>query len=133
MNNGVVLVFVFLLINFKLFGHEKVSILDGGLRLWYAHNNNELSTQMPDFDKEVFQIKENKELIRDFDDISRNLTIKEEAVVDVRGPNEFNKLDANGEPNKIPNSLNLPYNDLFDHENGKLKDIQELSRCMFIH
>jgi thiosulfate/3-mercaptopyruvate sulfurtransferase len=35
-------------LNFKHFGHEKVSVLNGGLRLWLA-NNYELSTEAPKF------------------------------------------------------------------------------------
>lgn len=92
-----------------------------------------LSTELPNFAQEKFEIKENKTLIRDFSDINKNLVNKKELVVDVRGPGEFNKVDSDGELNNIPNSVNLPYSDLFDELKGGLKSKEELQKCILLN
>ncbi|CAF0872631.1 unnamed protein product [Brachionus calyciflorus] len=112
---------------FRLFGHESVSILDGGLRLW-AYQNNPLSREEPDFKPDKFEIKENMQLIRTYEDIQTNLNTNKDQVVDVRGAHEFNRYIDEGLLNHIPKSKNLAYNDLFDKENLKLKDIEELKK-----
>lgn len=115
---------------FRLFGHENVSILDGGLRLWALHNY-ELSSQMPDFQQEKFQINLNKNLIRDYEAIQKNISSPNEQVVDCRSAEEFHSVNEQGVANHIPGAKNLSYSDLFDKENGKFKDKQELLRCNF--
>ena len=48
-------------------------------------------------------------------------------IIDARGSDEFNKIsNIDNLPNHIPNSLNVPYNDLFDQANGTIKDKEEL-------
>ena len=66
--------------------------------------------------------------MRNYEDIKQNKT---ELVLDARGPGEFNKVnEIIGEKNHIPNSINVPYNELFDLNTGLLKTKEELLRCM---
>ena len=66
--------------------------------------------------------------MREFDAIEQNITSHREEVIDARGPAEFNKPDPeNGQlNNNIPNSKNVPYNELFDEATGAMKDKQAL-------
>ena len=70
----------------------------------------------------------NINLIRDFEAIIKNIDTRKEEVIDARVPGEFDKIDPidGKKTNNIPNSKNIPYNELFDKENGIFKDKQEL-------
>ena len=114
---------------FRLFGHENVSILDGGLRLW-SLNNYELSTELPNFAKEKFTINLNKNLIRDYKAIEQNIVLEQEQVVDCRSLGEFNSVNEQGLANHIPGAKNVSYSDLFDTENNRFKDKQDLLKCI---
>ena len=48
----------------------------------------------------------------------------------MRSSAEFNKV-IDGAVNKIPNSLNLPYDELFDNINGTLKSKESLKERKF--
>lgn len=69
-----------------------------------------------------FIINENKELKRNFDQIKANKKTQLEQVVDVRGEDDFNRAH-------IPNSQNVPYNQLFDPYTGLLKSKEDLLAC----
>ncbi|CAF0930483.1 unnamed protein product, partial [Brachionus calyciflorus] len=111
---------------FRVYGHEKISILNGGLNAWLKNCFN-LSHQVEDFKSEDFRIKENFDLTRNYDDIIQNITSKKEQVVDARPREDFNKINpVIGLPNNIPNSVNLPYSELFDSSTGLIKNDQQL-------
>ena len=78
--------------------------------------------------KEVFNVKINKSLVRDFEAIQKNIKTQTEQVIDARGAAEFNKPDPVDAKlaNNIANSKNVPFGDLFDNEHGTMKDKQLL-------
>lgn len=78
-----------------------------------------------DFQAQKFDINENPKLIRNFEQIVSNIESKNEQVVDVRDREEFSKV-VDGVENRIPNTLNIPYNEFFDKENGTLKSQDQL-------
>jgi len=54
-------------------------------------------------------------------------------VVDARGSEQFNSVDpTNGLPNHIPNSKNVPYDELFNRETGRFKERNEILECLTI-
>ena len=77
-------------------------------------------------------IQENKDLIRTFEDIKANEKSNQELVIDARAPSEFYRDNprAPDQPNHIENSINVPYANLFDPENGTLKNRQEILNCI---
>ena len=78
--------------------------------------------------REDFKILENKALIRNYEQIFRNLETKEELVVDARPSDDFNKTDPiNGKENKIKGSKNVPYAELFDANASGLKNLQQIA------
>lgn len=50
---------------------------------------------------------------------------KKEILVDGRDKEDFLK-------NNIPNSVNLPYLDLFNNATARLKDLKEIRACIFL-
>ena len=68
-------------------------------------------------------------MIRNYEQIIANIKTGQEKLVDVRASSEFNKVLDGGVENKIPNSVNLPYEELFDRENGTLKSREVLKEC----
>lgn len=74
---------------FRLFGHENVSVLDGGLIKW-AEDGYEITVEEPTVKKPGnFQCKLNKSLMRKFEDMQKNAKSGVEQVVDVRDGNSF--------------------------------------------
>ncbi|MCZ4282653.1 3-mercaptopyruvate sulfurtransferase [Kiloniella laminariae] len=113
---------------FKLFGHRDVAVLDGGLPKW-------LKEFRPVDDNRVypeerhFTPRFNNFLVRDKEQILRNLTTGREQVLDARAAERFSGSVA--EPRvglrsgHIPGSLNLPFTRLHQ-EDGSLKAVSEL-------
>ena len=69
----------------------------------------------------------NENLLRNFNDIKVNIINNKEQVIDARGYSDFERVDPlDGLDNHIPNSKNVPYGDLFDSNNGLIKDKKEI-------
>ena len=134
---------------FRYYGHENVSILSGGLNAWkakslslthqvsefkvYKHQDCIIKFQNLDqvgffiFKREDFKVNENKNLIRNYEQIVENLETNKELLIDARPRVDFSKIDhASGKPNYIPKSKNIPYNELFHPATGTLKDREKI-------
>ncbi len=104
---------------FRVFGHEDVAVLDGGLDKWIAEGR-------PVEDRVVrpretrFEAHYNGALVRSIDDLLTNLTMPREQVVDNRGPGRFCGLEPEPRPARklghIPASVNIPFADFIDLE-----------------
>lgn len=102
---------------FRLFGHQDVAILDGGLPKWKSEGH-----PLDDHPKAPttghFTSRFNSFHVRDIGQIKQNIQTKKEQVLDARSAGRFNGTDP--EPRKelksghIPGSLNLPFNELLD-------------------
>jgi len=73
-------------------------------------------------------VKENKNLLREFNDIKENIKSRKEQVIDSRKSEDFNKIVDNLE-NRIPNSINIPYSELFDASTNQIKTKDKLKEC----
>jgi thiosulfate/3-mercaptopyruvate sulfurtransferase len=101
---------------FRVFGHDSVAVLDGGLRAWKA-GGRPLETGAPTPPRREFDARRRPELVRDLDAMRRNLATRAEQVLDARSRGRF----AGTEPEPraglrgghIPGSLNLPYETLY--------------------
>ncbi len=73
-----------------LFGHEKVSILDGGLSYW-KEQGNELTESLPNVKPVAYHFagKEKKELFAGIDDVKNGLKDKNTLLLDVRSLEEY--------------------------------------------
>jgi len=116
---------------FRLFGHQDVAVLDGGLAKWKAENRP--LDDMPTVPRERhFTPRRDATLVRDVTDVARASKIGDQQIIDARAPGRF----AGSEPEPraglrsghIPGSINVPYTSLI--ENGVMRPEAEL-RAVF--
>lgn len=105
---------------FRLFGHDRVAVLDGGLPKWLAEGRPTESGETPAPAPRAFTARLRPELLRRLDDVRANIDAKSEQVVDARAAGRFEGTApepwANGRAGHIPGSRNLPFTDLIDPE-----------------
>ncbi|MEE9301974.1 MAG: 3-mercaptopyruvate sulfurtransferase [Alphaproteobacteria bacterium] len=116
---------------FRVFGHEDVAVLDGGLDKWRAEGRPVTDdVTMPK--ERHFTTRFNSLLLRGFDEIWRNLDEAREQVVDARSPGRFSGTEpeprAGLRSGHIPASRNVHYQSLLSSEDGTLLPAEELSR-----
>ena len=113
---------------FRVFGHDAVAVLDGGLRKWCAEGRPvESGAASPT--PRAFTATVRPELVRDLAAMRANVVGRTAQVLDARSAGRF----AGTEPEPraglrgghIPGSLNLPYDTLY-REDGTLKAPDEL-------
>lgn len=108
---------------FRLFGARDVVVLDGGMVKWLAEGRP--TEDLPRAPTERhFTARQNNLLIRDLDQVWRNITTKAEQVVDARSSGRFYGLEPEPRPGMrpghVPGSLNLPFGELIDPETRTL-------------
>ncbi|MBO6520762.1 MAG: 3-mercaptopyruvate sulfurtransferase [Rhodospirillales bacterium] len=104
---------------FRLYGHEDVSVLDGGLPKWIAEGRQ--TDDLPPVPKERhFTPRMNNFLVRTVDQLIQNCKSQRELVVDARSAGRF--AGTADEPREglrkghMPGSVNLPFNLLMDKD-----------------
>jgi len=112
----------------RLFGHNDVAILDGGLPKWQEEERP--ISDFPDRPGEKhFTSRVNSLMVRDKEQVRRNIETAKEQVLDARSSGRFEGREA--EPReglrsgRIPSSLNLPFNELLN-DNGTLVSADRL-------
>ena len=115
---------------FRVFGHEKVYVLDGGLGAWRAEGRP-LETRVPTAAPKPYRARRQPELIMDRDAVRDASEHGTAAIVDARGPGRFSGAEpeprAGLKSGHIPNSRNLHYARLYD-ESGYLKPQDALAQ-----
>ncbi len=115
---------------FKSMGHSKIAVLDGGLLAW---KNENLPTEP--IAKKVtlsgkFTAKYHADMVVDANILLENINLKKMLVVDARSEERFNGIIPEPRENMssghIPNSINLPFEEVLD--NGKMKSKAELTK-----
>jgi thiosulfate/3-mercaptopyruvate sulfurtransferase len=114
---------------FRSFGHDKVRVLDGGLKKWIAEGrptgSGAVSVKPATF-KATFDPKR----VRTMQEMVANLDNQAEQVIDARASDRFEGRAAEPRPGlrpgHIPSSRNVPYNRLFDAATGTMKPLSEL-------
>ena len=108
---------------FNAFGHEKVSILNGGLPLW-IQSGGKVSDRINKLDSSNYKAELNKSFIISYKEILDNLSTNKYQIVDARSPDRFSGLSDEPRPGMksghIPNSKNLFFNDLIDQNTKKI-------------
>ncbi|RDD63894.1 3-mercaptopyruvate sulfurtransferase [Ferruginivarius sediminum] len=116
---------------FRLFGHQDVTVLDGGLPKWLAENRPTEEGPVQVRDERHFTARFNHTMLRDVDQMRRNLSSGRDQVLDARSPSRFEgseELWPGRRLGHIPGSLNLPFNALIDPDTQTLKAPEELER-----
>jgi thiosulfate/3-mercaptopyruvate sulfurtransferase len=114
---------------FKVFGHDDVAVLDGGLPKWLAEGRRvEEGVTRPG--ERHFTARMNSLMVRDRGQMLANLERRREQVVDARSSGRFEGRDPEPRPalrgGHIPGSLSLPHGELLDPETRALKPPEEL-------
>ena len=114
---------------FRVFGHDDIQVLDGGLAKWMDEGR-------PVDDEPViprerhFTPRLNTFLVRDIEQMKANLASRRAQVVDARGRGRFTGEEAEFRPGlrsgHIPGSRSLPYTTLL-HEDGTIVDNEAIA------
>ena len=117
---------------FRLFGHEDVAVLDGGLPKWQAEGHP-VDDIDPDPRERHYTGRRNASMVRDVTQMARAVKLKDEQIVDARAAARF-RGEAT-EPRKglrsghIPGSMNVPFGELLN-EDQTMKSVEE-TRAIF--
>ena len=114
---------------FLAFGHDKVRVLDGGLKKWMAEGHAVQGGNILPVPA-AFKASFDARRVRSLAQMKANLASKAEQVVDARAADRFEGRAAEPRPGlrggHIPGSRNLPYNGLIDPATGVMKPLDEL-------
>lgn len=102
---------------FRVFGHDDVAVLDGGLPKWQAEGRS-VDDIPPNPTPRHFTPRVNNTLVRTRDQVNANIASGREQVVDARSADRFSGAASEPRPaarqGHIPGSRNLPFNMLLD-------------------
>lgn len=103
---------------FRLFGHDRVAVLDGGLPAWLAGRRPVETGAASAPSPAVFQPYLRASLLRGLGDMRRNLESQAEQVLDARARDRFTGAAPEPRPGlpsgHMPGSLNVPFTELLN-------------------
>ena len=118
--------------SFRLFGHDDVAVLDGGLPKWLAEGRP--LAQGPAYPGERhFSARMNTLMVRDKEQMLANLRHGREQVLDARSRGRFQGTEPEIWPGRrgghIPGSRSLPFTELLRGNDQTLRPAEELRGC----
>jgi thiosulfate/3-mercaptopyruvate sulfurtransferase len=117
----------------RLFGHDNVALLDGGLPKWRAEQRP-LETKAPSIPRRHFTARFDPALVRDKAAVLANVASRREQVVDARSAGRFDGSAEETWPGRrrghIPGSRNLSFDQVTNPNTKQLKSATEL-RTLF--
>ncbi len=117
---------------FRVFGHDDVAVLDGGLPKWRAEGRP-LEDMAPIARDRHFTAHRDASLVRDVTQVSAAIKLGAEQIVDARAPERFSGAAPEPRPGlrsgHIPGSLNVHYRDVLTPD-GTMKAPEAL-RALF--
>jgi len=127
---------------FRVFGHDRVAILDGGLPAWRAAGLPLASGAVsgiagqPDHDvRFIPQFKSG--LVAGFDEVLEYIASGSRQVVDARSAARFEgrapEPRAGLASGHMPGAKSLPFDTLIDSEKGRLRDVSSLEEVFAAH
>jgi thiosulfate/3-mercaptopyruvate sulfurtransferase len=115
---------------FRVFGHDRVAVLDGGFPRW-REEGRPVDAKAPSPLRRHFTARFRSDLVTALDAVRRNLVTQATQVVDARSVGRFVGTEPEPRPGvrsgRIPGSLNLPYDALFQAD-GDLLPAGDLRR-----
>jgi thiosulfate/3-mercaptopyruvate sulfurtransferase len=100
---------------FRVFGHERVAVLDGGLGKWRSESRP-LERGTVVLPPGTFSARLNPSAVRDLTAMRANLSHRQEQVVDLRPAGRFRGEQPEPRPGirtgHLPGSINLPFTEL---------------------
>lgn len=117
---------------FRAFGHERVSVLDGGLKVWRAEGLG-LTDVATAVKPAAFEARYRPEMVRSLDQVGASLEDGVTQVLDARSAGRFDGTTpeprAGLRSGHMPGALSLPYETLLN-ENGTFKRGDELEAAL---
>ncbi len=111
---------------FKVFGHDDVAVLDGGLPKWKAENRELTEGAAPKPQERHFTARYNSMMVRDMADVRRG----EAQIADARSPSRFRGDEPEPRPGvragHMPGARNVPYATLLKPD-GTFKSPSEIA------
>jgi thiosulfate/3-mercaptopyruvate sulfurtransferase len=103
---------------FRVFGHDNVSVLDGGLPAWIAAASAVEAGEPADVTPGDFSAGFRPGMVRSIEDMQRNLESARELVLDARAAGRFDGSVPEPRPGMrsghIPGAKSLPFTDLLE-------------------
>ena len=115
---------------FRAMGHQNIAVLDGGLTAWVRSGFTTVTSHDKNFTTGNFVGHLKNEMVRDAEFVSHNIATGKCLVMDARSEGRFKGTAP--EPRqgvrsgRIPNSTNLPFQDVLS--NGFMKPKEELKK-----
>ncbi|WP_299224418.1 sulfurtransferase [uncultured Psychroserpens sp.] len=115
---------------FKAMGHDKVSVLDGGLKTWIKRGLPTEKRTKSSYEFGTFEASLNEDYIVNYSTIRKNIEKRTFTLIDARSEDRFNGIIE--EPRKelksghIKESINIPYKEVLT--DGKYKSKEELKK-----
>lgn len=116
----------------RVFGHDRVSLLDGGVRTWQESGRPVETGDSPAAPAQVFTPRFRPELVARLDEVSALSTgggtlVNALDAASFRGEAEVNPYSRRG---RIPGSRSLPRTSLVDPDTGRIRDRASLTALL---
>ena len=115
---------------FRVFGHDDVAVLDGGLPKWLAEGR-ETDDEEPMLRERHFTGRKDASMVRDVTQVAASLKVGEEQIVDARGPGRFRGEEDEPRPGlragHIPGAKNVHYASLLN-DDKTMKSVEETQK-----
>lgn len=107
---------------FRVFGHEKVSILDGGWRKWCAEGRPAETGHARPATPRHFEARLDASCVATLQDIKDAVEAGDTTLLDARTPSKFQGLEGSGYPGVpggyMPGAINIHWGAFYDAEKG---------------
>ena len=114
---------------FRVFGHDRVAVLDGGLAKW-KKEGRPVEPGRPSPAPRRFAATQHKELVADVNRMLAILERRDAQIIDARSRGRFTATEPEIRPGlrggHIPGSMNLPYNELFRADDDAMLPLDEV-------
>jgi thiosulfate/3-mercaptopyruvate sulfurtransferase len=115
---------------FRLFGHERVAIMEGGLPAWEAANLPICPGEASVVQSEPYAAVFNDALFAAHHDVERAVEAQDVTIFDARSAGRYSGAEPEPRPNlpsgHMPGAVNVPFNLLIDSATGGLKSKDQL-------
>lgn len=115
---------------FRVFGHDRVAVLDGGSAQW-KREGRALESGQPTPVPDRFAASFRPELVADLGRVRETLEGRETQVVDARSRGRFAGTEPELRPGlrggHIPGSVSLPYNELFGGDDDAMLPAEQVA------
>jgi thiosulfate/3-mercaptopyruvate sulfurtransferase len=123
--NGASVARLWWLLNY--YGHENVSVLDGGWNAWLA-KGGPVSTETPEFSKTEFVGRPRRKWVVDKEAVDSLRDHSDVLLIDARAPERFRgEVETfDPRPGHIPGALNFPFSQTIDAATGLFRKSEDL-------